>query len=226
MDTQHRETRTNYQLVPLAIVVAGLMIAGAIYFGGKSPQLAQGNLTGNQGPTQAATGVIEPVTASDHIIGSPDAKVVVVEYSDYECPFCKNFHNTMHQIVDAYKGDVAWVYREFPIAQLHSKAAKESEAAECVTELGGNTAFWHDSLDPAQLPIIAQAAGVDFQAFNACLSSGKYTKKIEQAVAAAGKAGALGTPYSVAISKSGKKVAINGAQPFEVVKATIDSLLK
>jgi len=81
-------------------------------------------------------------------------------------------------------------------------------------------------LDPAQLPIIAGNIGLDVNAFNNCLSSGKYTNQINADVAAAVKAGAQGTPYSVIITKDGKKVAINGAQPLANVKAQIDALLK
>lgn len=236
--THDQGIREN-QLVPLAIVIAGIFIAAAIYFGGGAK--TGNNIAAVANPNtlnEAAKGEIAPVSSSDHILGNANAKIVVVEYSDFECPFCKGFHNTMHQIVDTYKGDVAWVYREFPIVQLHSRAPKESEAAECVTELGGNSAFWkfadaifnkttsNNTLDPAQLPILASAAGVDVNQFNDCLSSGRYTQKITDDVAAAGKAGALGTPYSVIVTKSGKKIAINGAQPFAQVKAQIDSLLK
>lgn len=232
-------TQNNHKLVPLAIVVAGGLIALSIYFGGNTSGV---NLLPPKPTTDGslpANSVVEDVSPNEHILGNPGAKVLIVEYSDFECPFCKVFHATIHQIMNTYKSDeVAIVYRQFPIAGLHSKAPKEAEASECVAELGGNTAFWkfvdevfattgsNDSLDPSQLPIIAQHAGVDVTAFKTCLSSGKYTKQIQNDVVAAGKAGALGTPYSVAINKAGKKMTINGAQPFDVVKATIDSLLK
>lgn len=227
-------------MVPLAIIIAGLFIAAAIYFGGSSKPIS-GSLTGNDpNSTVLATGsVVAPVSDKDHLRGDPNAKVIIVEYTDFECPFCKAFHNTMQQIMSSYDpSEVALVYRQFPIVQLHSKAPKEAEASECVAELGGNSAFWkfadqifattgsNDTLDPAQLPILASAVGVNTEAFNTCLSSGKYTEKINDAVAAAAKAGAQGTPYSVAMTKDGKKVVINGAQPFQTVKATIDSLLK
>lgn len=84
-----------------------------------------------------------PVTAADHIRGDINAPVKVVLYSDLECPFCKRFHGTMQDIMKAYSTDkVAWVFRPFPIAQLHPKAVKEAEAAECAAEIGGNDAFW------------------------------------------------------------------------------------
>lgn len=234
----HKEPKDNPQMIPLAIVAAGALIAGAIYFGGSTPSgsLVKGNpnslLGGDNSPK------IEDVSDKDHLLGSRGAKVIVVEYSDLECPFCKVFHNTMRQIMDTYDDNqVAWVYRHFPIAQLHSKASKEAEASECAAEQGGNTAFWNfvnkvfettnsnNSLDSSQLPQIAASVGLDVTAFNTCLSSGRYTKKIADDVIAAGKAGAQGTPYSVVIGKNGQQVIINGAEPFETVKAKIDSLL-
>ncbi len=85
---------------------------------------------------------IRPVSESDHILGNIDAKIIIVEYSDLECPFCKVFHSTMHQVVKEYSGEVAWVYRHFPIVGLHPKAFREAEATECAWEQGGNEVFW------------------------------------------------------------------------------------
>ncbi len=78
----------------------------------------------------------------DHIRGNPDAPVTLVEYSDFECPFCKRFHPTVKRIVDEYGGRVRWVYRHFPLDEIHPvKARREAAAAECAAELGGNDAF-------------------------------------------------------------------------------------
>ncbi|OGD66802.1 hypothetical protein A2442_01615 [Candidatus Campbellbacteria bacterium RIFOXYC2_FULL_35_25] len=87
---------------------------------------------------------VDPVTADDHILGSPDADVIMVEYSDLECPFCKNFHLTTKQIMAEYgeNGQVALVFRHFPLDQLHSKARTEAAATECAAEIGGNDVFW------------------------------------------------------------------------------------
>jgi len=88
-----------------------------------------------------------PVTSEDHYKGKQNAKIVLVEYSDYECPFCQRFYPTMKQILDEYENDVAWVYRNYPLpAQLHPDAQKAAEAGECVSRLKGNDAFW-DYLD-------------------------------------------------------------------------------
>jgi len=181
---------------------------------------------------------ISPVTSEDHIRGDIEkASVVIVEFSDTECPFCKRFHPTMQQVVEEYGDQVAWVYRHFPLDALHSKARKEAEATECANELGGNDGFWayidrlyevtpsNDGLSASQLPEIAGEVGLDTAKFQDCLDSGKYADKIETHLKDAMASGGNGTPYSVAISSDGETVPISGAQPFSSVKSIIDSLL-
>jgi protein-disulfide isomerase len=227
------EAQQNKHLIPLAIVIAGVLIAAAIYFGGSSPS--------NTYAVDDNVGVeadVSAVTEKDHIVGSITAPIVIVEYSDTECPFCKTFHRTMKEVVSQYNGQVAWVYRHFPIVQLHARAPKEAEATECAAELGGNQGFWkyldlliettnsNDSLDPAELPKIAASVGLDVGSFNTCLSSGRYAQFVEESVKDAVKAGARGTPYSIIIAQDGRQLLINGAEPLLSVKAKIDSLLR
>ena len=165
------ENKNNPIIIPLSIILAGGLVALSIYFGGKNTQNVAVQPT-NTNQANIVTGQVDPVTAADNIVGDINAKVVVVEYSDYECPFCKTFHKTMQQVMATYKpNEVAWVYRQFPIVQLHSRAPKESEAALCVNELGGNKAFWqftnrvfevttsNNTLDPKELPNIATFSG-------------------------------------------------------------------
>jgi len=229
--------------MPVAVIIAGALIAGAvIYSGGR----AESGTTANQPQQQVAaqqTGDLEamkPVSKDDHIRGNPDAPVKIVEYSDTECPFCKRFHPTMQQVMDEYgkSGKVAWVYRHFPLDQLHSKARKEAEATECAAELGGNDKFWayldrlmevtpaNNGLDPAELPKIAQYVGLDTAKFNECLSSGRYAKKIEEHVQNAVATGGNGTPWSIVVGKNGKKYPLSGAQPYTSVKQLIELALQ
>jgi protein-disulfide isomerase len=123
--------------VPIAIVIAGVLIAGSLYYS----NIKVAKQVVNTAPTEAIS--MRAVSSDDHILGNPNADVVIVEYSDTECPFCKQFHTTLRRVMDEYgkDGKVAWVYRHFPIDQLHSKARKEAEATECANELGGAEKF-------------------------------------------------------------------------------------
>ena len=87
------------------------------------------------------TDAVSPVTEADHIKGSIDAPIKVVEYSDFDCPFCTRFHDSMNEIV-ATNDDVAWVYRHFPLDQLHPNARGIAVASECIAREGGDEAFW------------------------------------------------------------------------------------
>lgn len=234
------EPKQNNLSVPIAIVIAGALIAGAVYFGMNG--VGTTGVPQQQGAEQR-TGDLEamkPVTSDDHIRGDANAPVKIVEYSDTECPFCKRFHPTLLQVMDEYekRGKVAWVYRHFPLDQLHPKARKEAEATECAAELGGNDKFWayldrlmevtpgNNGLDPAELPKIAQYVGLDTAKFSECLSTGKYAQKIEEHVQNAVATGGNGTPWSIVVTKSGKKYPLSGAQPYEAVKQLIDLALK
>lgn len=238
METELKKERIS---IPTAIILAGVLIAGAVIWSNKS----NANLAQKQQPQQVAqqTGDLEQmakISASDHIRGNPDAPVKIVEYSDPECPFCKRFHDTMKQVMDEYgkDGKVAWVYRNFPLDQLHPKARNESAAIECAGDLGGNDKFWayadrlyeitpsNNGLDPAELPKIAQYVGLDVSKFNSCLASGKFDKHIEDDVQNAAATGGNGTPWSIVVDKNGKKYPLSGAQPYASVKQLIDIALQ
>lgn len=220
----------NQYVLPITIVVAGLLIAGAVFFAGKSSG------PGSQDTTK--TGNIPPVSSEDRMLGNPNAAVKVIEYSDLECPYCKQFGATMHQVMDYYgpSGNVAWVYRHFPLVQIHPKAQQEAEAAECAADQGGNVAFFkfidkvyevsplENGLDLAQLPVIAGQVGLNVDTFNQCLSSGKYTKKVKQQYQDAINAGGQGTPFSF-VAYGGDLVPLPGAQPYDSMRAVIDTVL-
>lgn len=231
----------NKLFVPVSIIVAGLIIAGAVFFtrdGGNTNQI--NNNQQDTGETQQVS--VEPVTEGDHILGNPDAEIVIVEYSDFECPFCARFHPTMEQIMNEYGNDgkVAWVYRHFPLDQIHKSARPASEASECVTELGGNEAFWSyskklfenspTSLSAENLKANAVALGINESDYQSCVDSGRHKETVEadyqSGLVLAKNDRNFGTPYSVVISKKdNSQVTIPGAQSYSVLKQTIDSLL-
>ncbi len=220
-------------IVPVAIIIAGILMAGALYFNSKSQEIKVDSTS----DSEVSVGV-PAISENDHILGNPNAKILIVEYSDLECPFCKKFHDTMHQIINEYgaNSDVAWVYRHFPITNLHSKAVKEAEASECAAELGGNQGFWNyvdrlyeitpsnNNLDLNQLSVIAEDVGIDPMALQACVDSGKYADKIQAQFDEAIASGARGTPYNV-IFVNGEQAPIEGAQPIEVMRKVIETLL-
>jgi protein-disulfide isomerase len=227
------------------MVLVSFIIVSVMFFKGFTP--SKGGSANNGAPTNvAANGAEEqqpaevnmlPVTKDDWIRGDKDAKIVVVEYSDTECPFCKRHHETLKKLIEDYGGKVAWVYRHFPIPSLHSKAPKEAEALECAGDLGGNEAFWkytdmvyentptNDGLDPAELPKFAEKIGLNKAKFEECLSSGKFTEKVKKMSEDAVSAGARGTPHNVVVFGD-QKTPVAGAYPIEQFKSIIDPLLK
>lgn len=234
------ETKTTNNLsIPVAIVIAGALIAGAVYMG-----TSQRGTTGDQQPQvadQQESGNLDqmaPITSEDHIKGNPSAPVKIVEYSDMECPFCKRFHDTMNQVIDEYgeSGEVAWVYRHFPLDQLHPvKARAEAVASECANELGGNDAFWKFTdrffeLTPSNnqtdietvIPQIVREIGLNESEFQTCFESGKYDQHIQDNVDNAVATGGQGTPWSILVTKSGQKFPLSGAQPYATVKQLIE----
>jgi len=194
-----------------------------------------------QREADARAGSLRPVSkARDHIRGNPDAPVTLVEYSDFECPFCKRFHGTLKQLVDRSNGKLRWVYRHFPLEELHpAKARKEAAASECAVELGGNDAFWKFAdrffeLTPSNnktdidtvLPRIAREIGLDETRFASCLASDRYARHIEEDYQNAVATGGRGTPWSIIVSKSGKTYPLSGAQPYAAVKQLVDLALE
>lgn len=230
--------------VPLAIIIAGALIAAAVYFKGQGSGPPSSETSARQGQAQPEAQAPETVVGNfravdekvDHVRGAKNAKVTVIEYADTECPFCKRFHPTMQQLIKEYPNDVRWVYRHFPLDALHPKARKESEATECANELGGSDKFWayvdrlyevtpsNDGLDPAELPKIAEFVGLNGAQFERCLTSGKYAQHVADDLADAESAGGTGTPYSVVVAGD-KKLPIEGAQPYASVKQIVDQVL-
>jgi protein-disulfide isomerase len=213
--------------VPIAIVLAGALVAGALYFSGRGAEPATNTVTDTTGGNTVKTFV--PVSSSDHILGNPKAPIAIVEYTDLECPFCKQFHDTMQQVMDKYgkSGQVMWVLRNFPLVQLHPNAPKIALAAECVAELGGNTAYWNFISSLFKLASTASGVGVSESTFNACVAAGKYNAKVQKEYADAIAAGGNGTPYSIlVVTKTGKTVAIPGSQPLAELEAVIEEALK
>lgn len=242
---QERNVQGRNLAVPAAIVLAGALIAGAVLYAGQSnPRPATtdspDDVPAAQGAAQQSLDRVRPIGEQDHVRGNPNGSVVIFEYSDFECPFCKVFHATLQRVMENYgqSGDVAWVYRHLPLDVLHPvKARKEATAAECAGELGGTDAFWKYAdrffeLTPSNnqtdvdrvLPQIAREMGLDAAAFKACLESGKHDRRIESDIANAIETGAGGTPWSILVAPDGTKYPINGALPYAALEQIIESV--
>lgn len=203
------------------------------------PQAAAQNAPADNGNKPATDIVVAPVTDKDHVRGNKNAKITLVEYSDLECPFCKQFHASLREVfADKKYGDnVQWVYRHYPLTSIHPKAPKEAEAAECAGSLGGATAFWkfidrtyevtpsNNGLDTAELPKIAQYAGVNVAAFNKCLSEGSKASIVSADAQSGDAAGVQGTPHTIVLTPDGQKIPFSGALPASQIKQILDSVL-
>ncbi|MDP3996321.1 MAG: thioredoxin domain-containing protein [bacterium] len=211
MNEETSQTHGPSLTVPMAIVIAALIIGGAIFFsrGSENSSLAAVEKAQNGDFKNLEINLL-PIGEEDHIRGNPNAEIILIEYSDLECPFCKNFHFTMKEVMEQYgkDGSVAWAYRHFPLTQIHPKAVDEAEATECAASLGGNNVFWNyldkvfettpsnNGLDLNILPKLAEDVGLNRAAFTACLQSGQFADKIQSDYAGGIDAGVTGTPNS------------------------------
>lgn len=228
---------------PIAIIIAGLIIGSAVILGtakktSPSPEAPQRAIAEQPNQNELLANVL-PVSDQDHVKGSDNPKVTIIEYSDYECPFCKRFHFIMNDVIAKYSDDVAWVYRHFPLDSIHpEKARKEAMAAECAADQLGTDGFWAFSdkffeMTPSNnqtdldrvLPQIASEIGLEPTEFENCIASQKFADKIDRDLQNAIDTGGRGTPWSIIIGENGEKMVINGAQPVQVVSQLIETLL-
>jgi protein-disulfide isomerase len=167
-----------------------------------------------------------PVEASDPSTGSASAAVTIVEFSDFECPFCRQASPTLKKLQQAYGDKVRIVWKDFPLTQIHPQAFRAAEAAHCAGEQGR---YWeyHDrlfanqeALQPAALKGYASELKLDTQRFNACLDGSKYAERVRDGVAMGTQLGVNSTPT---LYINGRVIA--GAYPYETLAAIIDEEL-
>lgn len=214
-------------VIPIAIIVGGAIVALALYASvPKGPSNDPGNAA-----------LLRPVGAGDHILGNPAAKVMIVEYSDFDCQYCKIFDETLRQVVanEGTDGDVAWVFRQFPLIEIHPNALSHAKAAECAAVAGGNEAFWKfkDTLfanqpaNPSRYGEYAAAAGVPGAAFATCYANTPQdiTDRIMADRQNALDIGAGGTPYSIILVDGKPRAVIESAYPYEEVQRLVNEAL-
>lgn len=217
----------------IVLIIIGFFIMLGMFLsddkGSKAPDLAG---TGNQ-PTAAEEAAAPDtdikITKDDYIYGSEDAPITIVEFSDFQCPYCSSFHPTLKQIVDEYPDQVRWVYKHFPLSSIHPMAQSAAEASECAGEEGGNDAFWNfaDALYDNQQNLsrdtyvsIATDLGLDVKDFTECIDDRDFQEKVQSDYQRGVAAGVRGTPGSFINGQS-----VSGAVPYENLKQIIDSML-
>lgn len=187
----------------------------------------------NNNPQVAGEQVTEPeikvdlkITDTDHVLGDKNASVKIFEFSDFQCPYCARHHETLQQIVNDYKGQVAWIFKQFPI-QSHPLGLPGAIASECAAEQGK---FWEmadmifknqSTLTTESFAKFAQNLGLDTNKFNACYKDEKYKDKIAADYNLGLDSGVQGTPSNFINNES-----VPGAVPIETLKQIIDQKLK
>jgi protein-disulfide isomerase len=178
-------------------------------------------------PTPEAVPVVND---SDHVRGDKNAPITVIEYSDFECPFCSRFHPTMQQVMTDYNGKVRWILRHYPLS-FHPEALPAANAAECAAE---QNKFWEyadklfenqESLSSDYYKQLATELGLNVSQWQTCYDNSKYSDKIESQYQGGVAAGVTGTPGSFIIDQDGNAIPIKGALPYSSVSSAIDQLL-
>jgi len=199
------------------LIIAGLVgLSLIILFSRNSPP----------GPVPSPSPAQIVVTKDDHVLGDFDAPITIVEWTDFQCPFCALFHQTMKQIMTDYPNQVRWVFRHFPLKSIHPFAFKAALASECAAEQGK---FWEygDELylrqkdfGPLIFEQIATNLNLNKEQFKICLDSQEYKSKIAADYDEGLKNGVRGTPGNFINGQE-----LGGNVPYSQLKKIIDSLI-
>lgn len=248
MESQANPVPGN-KLMPILVV---LLVVAAFFIGSlytrvnlleknsvaETPGQVAGTQGNNAAPAQPTPGPVAVDVTNAPMLGSKDAKIALVEFTDYECPFCgRLFTDSFPQIKKDYidTGKVKYYVRDFPLVSIHPNAQKSAEAASCANEQGK---FWpyHDKLFTNQqalkiedLKKYAADLGLNTTQFNNCLEGAKYADKISNDTKEGSAYGVRGTPATfvgVANGNTVNGIEISGAVPFDVFKTAIEDALK
>lgn len=215
---------------PVAIIICGVIIAAAIVFVNRYPGPAAAAVPQeNSGYAQAN---VPAPTTEDHVYGSRTASVFLIEYSDFQCPFCDRVNPTLKRLVDESNGEIAWVYRHFPLESIHPEARPAAIASECIAAQLGDSGFWtfldevfanQQAMGAGLYASVGNSLGVNPITYNTCVASGAYDELIDRHAGEAYASGGTGTPYTV-VYGYGAQVPVSGALPYEQFKAVITAL--
>ena len=196
----------------------------------------------SQLPTEQPTTPVKISIDNDPIIGKLNAPITIIEFSDFQCPFCARFHiQTLPAIMNEYVNDgkVKLVFRDFPIQSIHPNALPASVAAECANEQGKfeemydmlfkNQSEWNNQSRDNVITTFNQYGieiGVEEEKFNSCLQDGKYIQEIQKDLEDGRTYGVSGTPGFFVGNDEIGFIELKGAQPFENFKKVIDHQLE
>jgi len=250
---EHHETKTEEKrektitlkestLWKIGVGVLMVLLVAAVWTGGFGLRGGEESAGQQTQPTAAAPDRVKVSIDDDPMIGNKDAKVTVIEFSDFQCPFCRRyFTQTFEQVKKNYidTNKIRYVYRDYPLP-FHPAALPYAEAADCANEQGK---FWefHDMIYNEQnkqgaatieylgadaVKKMAMGLGLDAAKFNSCFDSEKYKDEVNKDLAAGSTAGVSGTPtFFIGNDKKGY-VSLVGAQPYAAFQAAIDAELK
>ena len=236
-EAHKKHMRKGFTLTtPVAVIVAAIIIAGGLMGYGI---ITQGG--SNSVPKPLFKG--RAVDATDYVEGKTTSKVFVVEYSDPECPFCGQVSATIKQLRTDYAGKVAFVYRHFPLTQIHKNAFDRSRAMACAGKVGGTEKYYayidtyygyETSKQSTEIPKtgledFARTVGLDITAFSSCMKNNETSQLVTDSVTDGAAAGVQGTPSTFILVKTKKGYEqvsmIDGARPIDFFKTVIDEAL-
>lgn len=218
-----RRSHVYMAILPLALV-AGIAI-GYLAWGGTPAQPARTTAPVSDPGQPGDPRRVQVSEDDDAALGPPDAPIVIVEFSDYNCPYCRRFHQeTFRPLLEAYSGQIRFVYRDFPITSQESFNA--AQAAECAGDQGGYWEF-HDALFSGRHGLgleayrsYADELGLDAQELVRCVEEGRYAQEVQADARYASQLGVSGTPTFFI-----NGIPLVGAQPLERFTQVIDSEL-
>lgn len=217
------------------------ILLGALFLG--ISHMGYGFIVAGQETVPTAYFSGRAISNTDYVEGNVKEDVYVVEYSDPECPFCIGYYPNLKKIRDEYTDRVAFVYRHFPLTQIHPHAFDESKALACAGTLGGTPKFYEymDKLysykagnEDTQLPPngkeeLAKGVGLDSAAFTSCMKDETTSSFINDSISDGVQAGVEGTPTTFILKKTWKGLevvaTIIGARDYAYTKAAIEQAL-
>lgn len=242
-----KKYKKTFQKIKPVLIVSSIVLAFlvgiswqkvTVFTKGVTSKITISKNSQNKSQLPLELGEVKPVGENDHIRGKKNARIVLIEYSDFESPFSKEFHSTMKQMIKEYPNDIMWVYRHFPVDELHTKSDKQAEAVECARKIGGNDSFWaladkifevtpsNNGLDNDTLPNLATSVGIDKSTFQDCLNSGEFTQYVEDDYKSGIEAGVTGAPINILLdTKTNEELLLPGAVPLNQLKEIIQEML-